>query len=131
MTENVENILKELKNIDTSNPKNIGLIGITKELDNTPKLIIKPHNEYEILYIKSLIKKFNIDKKDLNSIEVLLQLNRSLIGVGYLEFCYEHVIKILNYNPNIKLGVLINNKINEMEWKQILNLPMCINKKEV
>lgn len=123
MKRDVNTILEELNKIDTSNSETIFDLGIKKELDNKPKLVIKPNNNYEILYIKNLIKQNELPKPTPSTLEVLLQLKDNLIGVGKTEFCYENIMEILNYNPRIKMGILINNNINLLTMERILLLP--------
>lgn len=122
----IENILNELENLDTTKASEISELSKKKVLDNNPKLVIKPNNKYEIEYIKNHIIKEPDSLTPTSKIEVLLQVDSNLIGIGFTNFCYEIVVSILSYNPNIKVGVLIGNNINPLTFERLLLLPSNI-----
>ncbi len=93
-----------------------------KTLQSNTLLIIEIGNNLELEFLSTLLKP-NIANCGLVGIEVCVPVDNVLARTGYMEFCFENIMRILSYNRDIKMSLKpVGSEAIPLTTKMILNL---------
>lgn len=112
MREKALEIQEALKGYDIYNPS---VNETVKKKTENPLLIVKISNAFEAEFLASICKHAMENPRD---IELCVKFQEAIKPLGYIEFTFDNIEKIYDYNPKLKIGLHNNGKFSLLTNEQ-------------
>lgn len=118
MASKAEEIRQSMQDFDFNMEGGLVNETVSKKAPNT-LLIVKIANNFEADFLLNLCHRKKVNTLD---IEVCAKYDSVIKPLGFMELTFDNIMKIHEYNDNIKIGVLQNKEFKTLQPEQVICL---------